>query len=54
MAAVKKGASYDEVMQAVREGDKSAIEVAQDVAVDGASDALPILPRRRRNAPRRF
>lgn len=32
MAAVKKGASYDEVMQAVREGDKSALEVAQDAA----------------------
>lgn len=30
MAAVKKGASYDEVMQAVRDGDRSAIEAAQE------------------------
>lgn len=30
MAAVKRGASYDEVMQAVREGDRSAIEAAKD------------------------
>ncbi|MFR4804971.1 MAG: divalent metal cation transporter, partial [Eggerthellaceae bacterium] len=28
MAAIKKGASYDEVMQAVAEGDQDAIEVA--------------------------
>lgn len=39
MAAVKRGASYEEVMQAVSEGDRSAIEVAQETAASAASAA---------------
>ena len=38
MAAVKKGASYEEVMQAVSEGDRSAIEATQDAAASSCQD----------------
>ena len=51
MAAIKKGASYDEVMQAVAEGDQDAIEVASSGGLASSEERGETAKKRHGDSP---